>query len=111
MIPDLSDYTDITPEPTLPDPMEINAVETMIADELALEMAFEGTRMFDHIRLTLHKNNDSFLPADYGTNWLAWKIARRNEPLAPYAEPRVMDGALYNKLLNPENWYIRNPEY
>ena len=111
VIPDLSDYTDITPEPTLPDPMEINAVETMIADELALEMAFEGTRMFDLIRLALHKNNDSFLPADYGTNWLAWKIARRNEPLAPYAEPRVMDGALYNKLLNPENWYIRNPEY
>lgn len=90
---------------------EIAAVESIICDECALETAYEGTRMFDLIRFARHMNNDTYLGADYGTNWLAWKIARRDEQLAPYEQPRVYNTSLYNKLLNPKNWYIVNPVY
>lgn len=89
---------------------EINAVETLIADECALEMAFEGTRMPDLIRFARHKNNSTF-GANYGTQWLAWKIARRSYNLLPYENVTEKDGRLYNLLLNTENWYIPNPVY
>ena len=89
---------------------EINAVESLIADECALEMAFEGTRMPDLIRFARHKNN-STLGSDYGTKWLAWKIARRSLNLAPYKNVNEMGGRLYGILLNPENWYLPNPQY
>lgn len=86
-----------------------NAVETYIAEESALETAFEGTRFFDLMRMARHKNNDVNLPANYGTEWLAWMIARRGLDLAPYASPTTMDNALYAKLLSPSNWYLANP--
>ncbi len=89
---------------------EINAVESLIADECALEMAFEGTRMHDLIRFARHKNN-SVLGADYGTKWLAWKIARRSFDLLPYENVTEKDNRLYNLLLVPENWYVPNPQY
>lgn len=110
--PDRTNYTVLEPSsPKEVDQLEINAVETLIADECALEMAFEGTRMFDLIRFARHKNNDATLNADYGTQWLAWKIARRSENLAPYESPLQYNTTLYNTLLNSENWYILNPEY
>ena len=71
--------------------------------------------MFDLIRFARHMNNDasgaSNFNATYGTTWLAWKIARRNENLKPYESPAVYDGSLYTLLLNPENWYIVSPKY
>ena len=90
---------------------EIAAIESIICDEAALETAYEGSRMFDLIRFARHMNNDANLGPDYGTNWLAWKIARRDEQLAPYEQPRVYNTSLYNKLLDPKNWYIINPVY
>ena len=90
---------------------EINAVETLIADECALEMAYEGFRMPDLIRFARHKNNAAFGVGEYGTQWLAWKIARRSLPLKPYENPAEKNGALYSKLLQQDNWYLRNPEY
>lgn len=119
------DYTVIDPEPaTEADPAEINAVESLIADEMALETAYEGTRMFDLIRIARHMNNDASLTADYGTKWLAWKIARRDHKYQesaekPYSEnwvspiyvdPTDYDQSLYTKLLNPSNWYVVAPE-
>ncbi len=89
---------------------QVNAVETLIADECALETAFEGSRMFDLIRFARHKNNDANLSADYGTTWLAWLISRRDKSLAPYENP-TETGSLYGTLLNPDNWYIVNPVY
>lgn len=89
---------------------QVNAVETLIADECALETAFEGSRMFDLIRFARHKNNDTSLSADYGTTWLAWLISRRDKSLAPYENP-TETGSLYGTLLNPDNWYIVNPVY
>ena len=105
-------YDEIDPEPALEaSDAEIQAVETLIADECALETAYEGSRMFDLIRFARHMNNDASLSANYGTRWLAWKIARRAENLAPYANPMQFDGRIYNLLLNTDNWYIANPEY
>lgn len=109
---DPSEYTQIDPVPALKaEDDEINAVESIIADECALETAFEGSRMADLIRFARHKNNDPALGADYGTQWLAWKIARRSLNLAPYESVNEKDSRLFNLLLTPSNWYIQNPEY
>ena len=106
------DYETLDPvEPLAADPAEINAVETLIADEYALETAYEGTRMFDLIRIARHMNLDSNTAADYGTKWLAWKIARRNFDGAPYETPATYDGLLFGKLLVEDNWYIISPVY
>ena len=103
------------PAPAEVNPLEVQAVETLIADECALETAYEGSRMFDLIRFARHMNNDasgaSNFNATYGTTWLAWKIARRNENLRPYEDPTIYDGSLYTLLLDPSNWYIVSPKY
>ena len=97
-------------EPVVPTDLaaQINAMETLIADEMALETAYEGWRYYDLMRIARHKNNDA---ADYGTQWLAWKIARRSLNLKPYESPNTVDGALYGKLLNQNNWFLQNPIY
>ena len=106
------DTIKIEPEaPKVVNESEIRAIETIICDECALETAYEGSRMFDLIRFARHMNNDASMGANYGTEWLAWKIARRNEQLAPYEQPNVYNTTLYNLLLNPNNWYITNPKY
>lgn len=110
----LPTFANLTPEEKENLAAEINAVETIIADECALETAYEGYRMGDLIRFARHKNNDAYLPGnsgDYGTVWLAWKIARRDEKFAPYEQPQSYNSAIYNLMLNPDNWYVRNPEY
>lgn len=94
---------------------QINAVETLIADEMALETAFEGFRYYDLMRMARHKNNDVWggLSSDYGTNWLAWIISRRSLDIAPYdiETAKQVENSLYNKLLNTANWYLVNPVY
>ena len=89
-----------------------NAVETLIADEAALETAFEGFRYYDLMRMARHKNNDANLGAAYGTSWMAWLIGRRDSELKPYEEPSVItNSAIYNKLQNMDNWYLASPVY
>ena len=95
--------------PAVVDENEVNAIESIICDECALETAYEGTRMFDLIRFARHMNFG--ISSDYGTRWLAWKIARRDEKLAPYEQPNVYSTKLFNLLLDPKNWYIVNPVY
>lgn len=105
---DRSDYEIVEWEPRLEaDPLEIDAVESLIADEMALELAFEGGRFHDLVRIARHKQ----LASGTGNSWLAWSIARRNLDLAPYEQPQQVDNQLYNYLLNPENWYLPNPKY
>ena len=82
----------------------INAVENLIVDECALEGAFEGHRFTDLIRVAEHKNK----AGDNGTEWLAWKIGRRNKKVTdPAAE---VDATLQAKMLDKTNWYIKLPE-
>ena len=69
----------------------INAVEDLICDELALETAFEGNRFYDLCRLARHKNNAGLYGANYGSQWLARKLAFKNP---------VKD------LTDQKNWYL-----
>ncbi len=62
-------------------------VEDLIVDEEALELAFEGTRFFDLLRVA-HRRNDA--------SYLANRVARR-------------DATLQGKLLNKANWYFPLP--
>ncbi len=64
-------------------------VEDLIVDEEALELAFEGTRFFDLMRVA-HRRGDP--------SYLADKLALRNE-------------SLRSKLLNTSNWYFPLPTY
>ena len=105
-----AEYVEVAayPEYSEPTALEINAVETLIADEMALETAFEGTRFFDLVRIASHKNNDTSSPS--GTDWLAWLVSRRSLNLKPY-ENVWQTGSLFGILQSPANWYLRNPEY
>jgi hypothetical protein len=69
----------------------INAVEDLICDEMALELAFEGSRFGDLTRIARHKNNAGWYTANYGSQWLADKLAFKN--------PAV-------NLKDERNWYL-----
>lgn len=70
---------------------QIDAVEDLICDEYALEAAFEGHRFSDLTRMAAHKNEQSPWGINYGSRWLARKLA--------YKHP-VVD------LTDPNNWYL-----
>ena len=69
----------------------INAVEDLICDEMALELAFEGNRFGDLTRIARHKNHAGLYASDFGSQWLARKLA--------YKHPTV-------SLLDEKNWYL-----
>jgi len=69
----------------------INAVEDLICDEYALELAFEGTRFTDLCRIARHKNADTQLSSNFGGKWIANKLKAKNA---------VRD------LSQETNWYI-----
>lgn len=69
----------------------INAIEDIICDELALETAFEGNRFFDLCRMARHKNQSGLYGGNYGSQWLARKLAFKN--------PVV-------NLEDEKNWYL-----
>jgi len=56
----------------------INAMEDILCDEYALEFAFEGTRYYDLMRLARHKNAAGLYDANFGSRWLARKLAYKN---------------------------------
>ena len=64
------------------------AVEDLIVDEEALELAFEGTRFFDLMRVAHHRSDP---------NYLAERVARR-------------DASLKGKLQVEANWYYPLPQ-
>ena len=64
-------------------------LEELILDERARELAFEGERFYDLIRVAKRRNDPSFL---------AKKVS------AKYSGS--MKQTIYNKLLNEKNWYI-----
>ncbi|MBQ1700795.1 MAG: RagB/SusD family nutrient uptake outer membrane protein, partial [Prevotella sp.] len=69
----------------------INALEDILCDEYALELAFEGNRFYDLCRLARHKNESSIYGANFGSIWLARKLKYKNP---------VKD------LTVPDNWYL-----
>ena len=63
-------------------------VEDLIIDEMAMELAFEGTRFFDLMRVAHRRGDD---------NYLASRVAKRNPSLA-------------SKLADHNNWYFKLPK-
>lgn len=84
---------------------EIAAVETLIADEMALELAFEGTRYYDLMRIARHRN----AAGEDGSAWFAWTISRRDLGLAPYEQPEKT-GSLFGFLSDVKNWFLPAPK-
>lgn len=69
----------------------INAMEDVLCDEYAMEFAFEGSRMSDLCRMARHKNADNLYGSNFGSIWLARKLAYKNPQ---------------KDLLDPNNWYL-----
>lgn len=107
-------------QPKPADEWEIEAVETLIADEMALETAFEGFRYFDLMRMARHKNQAALINGD---EWFATMVSSRSVYQAPYAPEMVDENGnpivsvgtkneyLYELLKNQANWYLPNPVY
>lgn len=71
--------------------IEQDAVEDLLCDEMALELAFEGSRFSDLCRIARHKNSDNPWGNNYGSLWLRDKLKSKNP---------VLD------LSDPNNWYM-----
>ena len=85
-----SQFSILNSQPTMAD--TINAMEDIICDEMALELAFEGNRFGDLTRLARHKNHAAYNGmSNFGSKWLADKLA--------YKRP-VVD------LTDEKNWYL-----
>ena len=53
----------------------INAMEGILCDEYALELAFEGSRFYDLCRMARSKNKAGLYSGTFGSKWLAKKLA------------------------------------
>jgi tetratricopeptide (TPR) repeat protein len=65
-------------------------IEDLIIDERAMELAFEGKRWFDLVRIANRRNDPAYL---------ADKVAAKFEGTSKYSTIR-------SKLMDPANWYL-----
>ncbi|GAB1453741.1 hypothetical protein MASR2M47_37970 [Draconibacterium sp.] len=75
---------------SIPLDVRINLIEDNIIAERALELAFEGKRWFDLVRIAERRNDPAYL---------ADRVA------AKFAGTSYYD-AIHQKLMNPANWYL-----
>lgn len=69
-------------------------MEEIIMDERARELAFEGERFYDYIRIALRREK----AGNNGIEWLAEKISS--------SRPANERAAIKARLMNIENWYL-----
>jgi hypothetical protein len=65
-------------------------IEDLIIAERAMELAFEGKRWFDLVRIAERRNDPAYLA---------------NRVAAKFTDPAQRE-AIRNKLMNPANWYL-----
>ncbi len=90
-IAELQTVYGITTTGTLND--TINAMEDIICDEMALELAYEGTRFGDLTRIARHKNQEALYGANFGSAWMAKKLGYKA-------------AGLEERLKTEQNWYL-----
>ena len=73
-------------------PIQTAFVDSLLLNENALELAFEGTRFYDIMRFALRQPNPG--------QFLAEKVAARRGK-------NNVDEALKNRLMDRNNWYLR----
>ena len=82
--------------PTLQD--TIKAVEDIIMKEYALELAYEGERWIDYVRIATRREKEApGTGADFLANGIAKKFEAANDPAAAQVKAKLMD---------PNNWFI-----
>ncbi|MBS1563345.1 MAG: RagB/SusD family nutrient uptake outer membrane protein [Bacteroidetes bacterium] len=79
-----------TPAPGVAD--SVNTIEDQLVTEAGLELAYEGTRWPDLVRVALHRNDPTYL-----ADKIYQKLVVENNPQA---------AAVRNKLLNKDNWWL-----
>jgi len=78
------------PESITDETARMEYIEDLIIQERSMELAFEGKRWFDMMRIARRRNDPS---------WLASKVA------AKFSDPSQAE-AIRNKLSRQENWYL-----
>lgn len=107
MLEDVAEQYGITVGETKLD--TINAVEDIICNEYAMEIAFEGTRYPDLLRLATHKNghagstsqyngSPASYGADFGTKWLIDKLTPSTKDARDARDASV--------LADKSKWYL-----
>jgi len=69
---------------------QIEQVEQMIVDEMALECAFEGTRFYDLVRVAMHSGNTSYV-----------------SNMVHQRRGSGKDAGITTDLLDQKNWFLR----
>ena len=73
-------------------PIQTAFVDSLLLNECALELAFEGPRFYDIMRFALRQSNPE--------KFLAEKVAARRGK-------NNVDETLKSRLMNRNNWYLR----
>lgn len=92
LVPDSISVTNngVTSKVALKDEERVQYIEDLIMDERALELAFEGKRWFDLVRVAERRNNPDYLI---------------NKVTAKFTDPNEKE-AVRQRLMNKANWYL-----
>ena len=83
----------------------LNYIADLVIDELALELAWEGTRFGDLVRFAKAMGDNEVL-----AKRIAGRAGRAYDNDVTYRSPEFQfDPDLYSKMMNEANWYLPLP--